>query len=153
MGAPSMRAWLAAALLGAGGSSTPSAAGAREFPSAPAILAPDRDVLTHEALARQLDATAHALAEAGFGVGSRVALALPDGPEYAVALLAVSGCATCAPVSPDLDEAALTRLFASIRIDALIAPDAVDSAATRAARAAGMVILGLRFSAIDPPGT
>jgi hypothetical protein len=47
-----------------------------------------------------------------------VALALPDGPEVAVALLAVTGSATCAPLNPALDEAsyrAAIRPHASMR--------------------------------------
>ncbi len=40
-----------------------------------------------------IDATIASLAAAGYGQGNRVALALPNGPELAVALVAVTGCA------------------------------------------------------------
>ena len=64
-------------------------------PDALAILAPGRAPLAFGALARAIDATIQSLARAGFGRGDRVALALPEGPEMAVAVLSVSGCATC----------------------------------------------------------
>lgn len=125
----------------------------RAFPNVPAILAPDRACLTYAALGRQLDDTAHALAQAGYGGGSRIAVALPDGPESTVAVLAVCGCAKCAPLSPDLDEDALYRLIVAMRIDALIAPENADSSAVRAAREAGAAIIELRSSSPAPAGT
>ena len=36
----------------------------------------------------------------GIGRGDRVAIVLPNGPEMAVAFLAVASCATCAPLNP-----------------------------------------------------
>jgi non-ribosomal peptide synthetase component F len=58
-----------------------------------------------------LDTIADGLAGAGFSRGARVGIALPDGPELAVALLAVCSAATCAPLNADLDEDALVRLL------------------------------------------
>ncbi len=76
----------------------------RRTPDALAILAPERAPLTFRALLRQIDSAILSLAAAGFGRGSRVALALPNGPEMAVALLAVTGGASCVPLNPALDE-------------------------------------------------
>src|SRR5437016_5774498 len=73
-------------------------------PDALAILAPGRAALTFEGLTRQIGATILSLATSGFGRGDRVALALPNSPEMAVALLAVTGGATCVPLNPALEE-------------------------------------------------
>jgi acyl-CoA synthetase (AMP-forming)/AMP-acid ligase II len=128
-------------------------ASVRAHSAAPAILAPDRAPLTFGGLGRQLDETAEALARAGFGRGSRIAVALPEGPEYVVAALAVCSCATCAPLSLDLDEGALHVLVVAMRIDALITQENEDSAAVRAARRAGAAIIHLRAWVEAPAGT
>ena len=65
------------------------AARARQRPDAPAILAPDRPPLSYAALHDRVGALTAALAAAGVGVGDRVALLMPEGPELAVALLAI----------------------------------------------------------------
>jgi acyl-CoA synthetase (AMP-forming)/AMP-acid ligase II len=129
------------------------AASVRAYPAAPAIVAPGRADMCYDALARQLAAAAITLAGAGFGRGSRIALALPDGPEHAVAALAVCGCATAALVSLDLDEETLQALMVAMRLDALIAADRVDSPAVRAAQRAGVAILRLRALPDAPAGT
>ncbi len=129
------------------------AASARAYSKAPAILAPDRDTLTHAALLNQVHAATRALADAGYGRGSRIALALPEGPEAAVAALAVSCCATCAPLSRDLGEAALFELIVAMRIDALITPEADASPAVDAARRAGVTVVGLRHASTAPAGS
>jgi len=126
---------------------------ARASPTALAILSPDRESLTYEGLAHQMDMTARALARAGYECGSRIAIALPGGPELATAVVAVCACATCAPLNPDLDESALSRLLRTMRIDALIAAHGEDSFAVRGARRVGVPVLGLRFSGREAAGT
>jgi acyl-CoA synthetase (AMP-forming)/AMP-acid ligase II len=74
---------------------------AERTPDAPAILAPGRSPLSYGALLVQIERTVRALNDAGLGRGDRVALALPDGPELAVAILAVAATATAAPLAPD----------------------------------------------------
>ena len=68
-------------------------------PDAEAILAPGRVPLTYDRLCRQVDAVVAALNARGLGRGDRVALALPDGPELAVAILGVAAGATACPLS------------------------------------------------------
>ena len=129
------------------------AASINAFARAPAILAPNRDPLTYMDLGRQLSAAARALAEAGYGGRSRIGVALPPGAECAVAVLAVCANAVCAPLNPELDEATLRRLLVAMRIDALIVPQGEDSPIVRAARRAGVALVGVRFDAKSLAGT
>jgi acyl-coenzyme A synthetase/AMP-(fatty) acid ligase/acyl carrier protein len=124
----------------------------RSRPHAVAILAPNRAGLTYGELGHQLETTQRALAEAGYGRGSRIAIALPESPELAVALLAVCSATTCAPLNAMLNENALLHLLLAMGIDALIALDDADSAPAHAARKAGVALLKLQFSPQDPAG-
>lgn len=123
----------------------------RDFAGRPAILAPDRPALTYARLGRQLDDTARALAGFGYGPRARIAVALPAGPEFAVAVIAVARCATCAPLNRTLDEASIAELLAAMRIEALVAA-AGDSAMTAAARRASVPLLRLHALAQDGAG-
>ena len=122
---------------------------ARRNPDALAILAPGRAPLTYRALMQRIDGAIDALAAAGFGRGRRVALALPNGPEMAVALLAVMGCAECAPLNPALDEASYLVALRTLRVAALIVPEGEDTPVVRAARALTLPIIRLAFKASD----
>lgn len=94
---------------------------ARRDPDAPAIVAPGRPALSYGALLQVIEHAVRALATAGLGRGSRIVLALPNGPEMAMALLAVGSCATCAPLNPATDEEACRVLLADLRADAVMA--------------------------------
>lgn len=122
----------------------------RDHATAAAIIAPGRPHLTYSELEWVLKSIAAQLAGAGFGRGARIGIALPNGPELAVAILAVCSAATCAPLNDALDEEALLRLLVAMRIDALIVPEGSTSAAARAARRAGIALIALRGSARDP---
>jgi acyl-CoA synthetase (AMP-forming)/AMP-acid ligase II/acyl carrier protein len=123
------------------------------FPNDTAIVAPDRPPLTYAGLGVQLEAAARALAEAGYGRGSRIAVALPEGPEFAAAMLSVCAVSTCAPLNHGLDEAALAGLLAAMRIDVLMVADGTRPAAVHAARRAAVPLLHLCFSPSAPAGT
>lgn len=69
-------------------------------PNAPAIGAPDRLDLSYQQLHSQVTAVASQLRAMGIQKGDRVAVALPNGPEAAIAFLAITACATYAPLNP-----------------------------------------------------
>lgn len=73
---------------------------ARTRPNEVAILAPGRSPLTYAALWQQALCVVGGLKLQGVSHSSRVAVVLPNGPEMAVAFLAVSTCATCVPLNP-----------------------------------------------------
>lgn len=124
---------------------------ARIAPDALAILAPERAPLAFAALVEAIDHCVEQLRDAGFGRRERVALALPEGPEMAVAVLAVNACATCVPLNPALDEASYRVALEWLRIDALIVPDA-DAPAARAAEALVIPLIRLQVRESDPAG-
>jgi acyl-CoA synthetase (AMP-forming)/AMP-acid ligase II/acyl carrier protein/SAM-dependent methyltransferase len=126
--------------------------GARSRAS-PAILAPGRTTLTYESLFRQVERTGKALAATGIARRSRVAIALPNGPELAVALLGAASYATAAPLNPATEEQSCSDLLRSLRVKAVIVPDRASSPVMRAAHEQGLQIVRLGYSENDPAGT
>jgi len=113
------------------------------IPDAPAILAPGRAPLTYGVLHRHLHETEQALRAMGIGRYDRVAVVLPNGPELAVATLAVAATATCAPVNPAYAAEELDKYFADLRPCALITPAGLGSPARRVALARGIRVIEL----------
>jgi acyl-CoA synthetase (AMP-forming)/AMP-acid ligase II/acyl carrier protein len=116
---------------------------AKRIPDAPAILAPGREPLTYGVLHRHLHETEQALRAMGIGRHDRVAVVLSNGPELAVAILAVATTATCAPVNPAYAAEEVDKYFADLRPRALITQAGIESAAWRVARARGIRIIEL----------
>src|SRR5436190_18545766 len=69
------------------------------IPDAPAILAPGRVPLTYGRLYQHIDDMERTLRAMGIGRHDRIAVVLPNGPEMAVAILAVAASAACAPMN------------------------------------------------------
>jgi oxalate---CoA ligase len=103
-------------------------------PEAPAIVLPNRAILTYDALQRQIDGIGAELKRAGIDAGSRIAVVLPDGPELAVAIAGVACHSTAVPLNPNLTGAELDDLFESQRLEAVILSDWVDSPAREIAK-------------------
>ena len=129
------------------------AAHAYTTPASKAVLSPGRESLTYEGLARQIAATAQALAAGGWGAGSRIGLALPNGPEMAVALVAIMSCATCVPLNPNTDEETLRFLLQRLGVDAVIVPESGSTVVRKVASELALGIIPLSFSPHDPAGT
>jgi acyl-CoA synthetase (AMP-forming)/AMP-acid ligase II/aryl carrier-like protein len=126
---------------------------ARRDPGAAAILAPGRAPMSYGALLGIVEQAARTLARAGLGRGSRIVVALPAGPEVAVALLAVGCCATCAPLNPATDEEACHVLLKSLRADALIVRRSDPLPVRRVALALGLPIVELVERGADAAGS
>src|SRR5579871_1390231 len=65
-----------------------------------AIMAPGGVPLTYAALRERVRGIVSALNERGIGANDRVAIVLDNGPEMAVAFLAIASGATAAPLNP-----------------------------------------------------
>jgi acyl-CoA synthetase (AMP-forming)/AMP-acid ligase II/acyl carrier protein len=109
---------------------TPAAlvrAWSRTAPDRVAILAPGMPALTYRELHRRVGRSAGALTKLGLPREARVGVALPQGPELAVTLLAVCSAATCAPLRPDSPPAQLAREAAQLGLDVVVtAADQAD---------------------------
>jgi len=112
-------------------------------PEAIAIAAPGRAPLTYRRLFAQIETVKKILNAAGIGRNDRVVVALPDGPETAVAFLAVAAAASCVPLNPAYRAGELTSYMAPLGAKALIAPAENDSHARTVARALGIPVLEL----------
>ena len=116
---------------------------ARRFAEAPAILAPDCAPLSYRRLFRHIDDVGRALRAKGIGRDDRIAVLMPNGPELAVAIVAVAANAACASINPAYSAEELDRYFADLKPRALILPAGVDGPARRMAQARGLPVFDL----------
>ncbi len=112
-------------------------------PDRVALIAPACGPLTYSQLWAAIEATAGALRALGVSSVDRVALALPDGPELAIAFLAAASAATCAPLNPASRAAELDQAFGQLDPAAVIVPAGADSTAARVAQCRGIRVLEL----------
>lgn len=110
---------------------------------ASALLAPGRHSLTYAKFYHQIATTVDALNHSGLGWRDRVAIVLPNGPEMAVALLAVASAMTSAPLNPDYSEAEFNFYLTSLRAQAVIVAAGTNSPAIKVAQARGISIIEL----------
>src|SRR6187401_3128863 len=95
-------------------------------PDCPAIVTSQDGILTYGALGRQITAFGGGFRNNDLTCSARVAIMLPDGPEFAVSIVAVACHAAAVPLNPRLTERDLDDLFATLRIDAVVVSDRVD---------------------------
>lgn len=110
---------------------------------APAILAEGKPLLTYSGLREQVHQTVKDLNSRGISRNDRVAIVLPNGPEMAVAFIAIGAGATTAPLNPayraDEFEFYLRDLYAK----ALIVQKGVDTPAIEVAHRLNVPVIAL----------
>jgi acyl-CoA synthetase (AMP-forming)/AMP-acid ligase II/aryl carrier-like protein len=116
---------------------------AERTPDALAILAPGRAPLTYSRLRWQIDNAIQALHAVGVGRHDRVALVLPNGPEMAVAFLAVAASATCMPLNPAYGISEFESYLPELCAKAVIVQVGLDSPVRAAARTHGLSVIEL----------
>jgi acyl-CoA synthetase (AMP-forming)/AMP-acid ligase II/acyl carrier protein len=116
---------------------------AEQTPDGVAILAPERAPLTYGRLCAHLDDVVKTLNGVGVGRGDRVALVLPNGPEMAVAFLAVASGATSAPLNPAYGESEFDFYLCDLNAKALIILAGMDSPARTVAQAHAVPVIEL----------
>ncbi len=128
-------------------------------PDAPSIIDSNGCVVSYRSLAGQMTAIADALRQAGIGTEDWVAVALPDGADLALMIVALTGCATAVPVNPELAAAELDELFMAAKMTAVILAS-TDNAAAVSARKRGLGVFvivrsenGIGLSLLSPPLT
>ena len=89
---------------------------ARGEPSRPAFVVPESGhVLTYAQLAARVETLAQRLAGVGVRRGDRVALTLPNGPDFVLLLLAITALgAAAAPLNPAYTETEFAFFLADI---------------------------------------
>jgi len=117
---------------------------AKRHPDAIAIMAPERLPLTYENLYVHVTRVVHTLNNMGVGRGDRVAIVLPNGPEMAVAFLAVAAGATSAPLNPAYRAKEFDFYLEDLSAKALIIHTSLDSPARAVAEARGIPIIELK---------
>ncbi len=106
-------------------------------------MAPDCAPLSYRRLDRHIDDIGRTLRADGIGRDDRIAVLMPNGPELAVAIVAVAANAACASINPAYSAEELDRYFADLKPRALIVPAKVDSPARRVAQARDLPVLEL----------
>ncbi len=119
------------------------AAQAKRTPDAIAIAAPKRAPLTYGGLRTHIADTVKTLNAMGVGRNDRVATVLPNGPEMAVAFLAVASGATSAPLNPAYGTNEFDFYLSDLNAKALIIPSGMNSPARTVAQARGIPIIEL----------
>ena len=118
-----------------------------------AISGIDRAGLTFAGLRQLVADTAETLNGLGVGRNDRVAIVLANGPEMATAFVAVSACATTAPLNPLYTRDEYDFYLSDIDARAVIVSQGSESPAIDAATTRGIPILELRSDADRPAGT
>jgi acyl-CoA synthetase (AMP-forming)/AMP-acid ligase II/acyl carrier protein len=113
----------------------------RTAPERRAIVAPGRRPMTYGALWIQTREIVRGLRSIGVGRTDRVAVVMPNGPEAAVAMVAVAAGAVCVPLSPDLTDDEYRRYFGELRLTGLLTGADLNSASRRAADLLGIPVI------------
>ncbi|MCU0495621.1 MAG: acyl--CoA ligase [Chloroflexaceae bacterium] len=106
----------------------------------PAILAPDRPALSYGQLRANVLALAESLASFGLGRGDRIAIAMGNGPDMALAFFAAALAGTAAPLNPKYKTEEFAFYYEDTQAKALITlPGTLEAA--HAAATPGMTII------------
>jgi oxalate---CoA ligase len=125
---------------------------ARQNPNSPALLSMERAPLTYSRLLAHCLRVMTDLNHAGISRGDRVAVVLPNGPEMAACLLAVTMAASCAPLNPNYRRREFEFYISDLAPQALIVPEGADVPAIAVAESLGIRVLRLRPSTTDASG-
>ncbi len=121
-------------------------------PEAIAFAAPERTPLTYGRLLSQVEGTVKTLRTFGLNRNDRVAIVLPNGPEMAVAFVAVAAGATCAPLNPSYREKEFDFYISDLNAKALIILSGMDSPAREVALKHKIPVIELTPSLGDGSG-
>jgi acyl-CoA synthetase (AMP-forming)/AMP-acid ligase II len=126
---------------------------AHSEPSRPALIVPDSgQALTYGQLADRVETLARRLAGLGVQRGDRVALALPNGPDIVLLLLAITALgAGAAPLNPAYTETEFGFYLGDIVPRLMLIPASGVAAASAAADAAGTTLVAVQPAEDGPP--
>ena len=127
---------------------------AQAAPSRPAFIVPETgQVLTYAQVSGRIEALAGCLAAAGIRRGDRVALTLPNGPDFILLLLAITALgAAAAPLNPAYTESEFTFFLTDIAPSLFLIPASRPAAAVSAAGATATPAGTVEAADDGPPG-
>jgi acyl-CoA synthetase (AMP-forming)/AMP-acid ligase II/lysophospholipase L1-like esterase len=125
---------------------------AERGPDAIAVLAPGRAALRYRELAEQIAQVGEALNGLGLGRDDRIVVLVPQGPESALAILAVAAYATAMPLDPGVKPYELQRYLSRSGARALITAAHIPSEAANIAAASGLDVIRLEPAPAAPAG-
>jgi acyl-CoA synthetase (AMP-forming)/AMP-acid ligase II len=108
-----------------------------------AIAAHAAPPLTYAALRALVDTAVASLNRLGLGLGDRVAIVLPNGPEMATAFLSVAAGAASAPLNPAYRQDEFEFYLSDLKAKALIVETGSASPAIAAAEKLGVALIAL----------
>jgi acyl-CoA synthetase (AMP-forming)/AMP-acid ligase II/acyl carrier protein len=108
-----------------------------------AILGPGYSPVSYGALQVRLNDALRGLRSLGVGRGDRVAVVLPDGPETAVAILAVAAAAICVPLNPNFTAGEWRRYFGDLQPAVLLTRADMESPSRSIAHSLGITVIDL----------
>ncbi len=117
-----------------------------------ALTAPGRPDLSYRALRGVTGTLRRQLAARGIGPGDRVAIVLPNGPEMAVAFLAVTSGASAAPLNPNYKLAEYEFYLTDLRPKLVLVAPGSDNPVRQAAEALGISVAELQVAEGAPAG-
>lgn len=86
----------------------------------PALVAPEQPTLHYRQLRENIVQLAAQLNSFGLGRGSRIAIAMTNGPEFIVTFLAAAMCGTAAPLNPKYKQEEFAYFYSDTQAKALI---------------------------------
>jgi len=116
---------------------------ARQTPDAIAIEVPSRKPLNYQILSSYISEVVSQLKSMGVGRGDRVAMVLPNGPEMAVAFLAIGAAATCAPLNPGYRKSEFEFYLSDLNAKVLLIQSGMDSPAREVAAERNIPVIEL----------
>ena len=127
-------------------------------PDRAAIVSTDFAPLSYRELQILIENVRAALRSAGFSRTARIAIAIPNGPHAALAIVAVSCSAVSIPLNPKQTLRETKTILAALQADAMLLVEGSASAARQAAEELGTTILEasypkdgrLGFAIIEP---
>lgn len=118
-------------------------------PNAPAIVSTNGQAMSYGHLLHRLDSFRTGLSNCGIGRNDRVALVMPDGPEMALALLAVTALGACCPLNPNFREREFDFYLSELSPRALVVKSGDQNPVTLSARKLGIPIVELESTTKD----
>ena len=117
----------------------------RETPDSPAVLTPDRLLVSYRDLSERVESVTAALNAAGVSQDQAVVLVSPNGPEFLLTFLGASAIGACAPLDPSVTESDYRFLLTRLHGSALIVVGDCSPAAAQAAEELGMTVVHIGY--------